>query len=86
MIDDVKHRFCQQCGRFHNLADFDGDKRSCRARLVKHNARRRKKVYDVAFFQPQPKRFQPDTSHVAEAPPQPGLDRALLQVLQVCGA
>ena len=25
--DGVQQRFCQQCGRFHLLADFDGDKR-----------------------------------------------------------
>lgn len=36
------HRFCQQCGKFQPLEDFDGDKRSCRARLDKHNARRRR--------------------------------------------
>lgn len=36
-------RFCQQCGRFHDIGEFDGDKRSCRARLQRHNARRRKK-------------------------------------------
>jgi ankyrin repeat protein len=41
--EGVKQRFCQQCGRFHDLASFDGDKRSCRARLQRHNARRRKK-------------------------------------------
>ena len=38
-----RQRFCQQCGRFHDLTSFDGDKRSCRARLQRHNARRRKK-------------------------------------------
>lgn len=32
----------QQCGKFQLLEDFDGDKRSCRARLEKHNARRRR--------------------------------------------
>ncbi|KAK9819901.1 hypothetical protein WJX72_003783 [[Myrmecia] bisecta] len=37
-------RFCQQCGRFHDLGEFDADKRSCRARLQRHNARRRKKA------------------------------------------
>lgn len=37
-------RFCQQCGRFHLLSDFDGGKRSCRVRLAKHNLRRRKKA------------------------------------------
>ena len=39
-----RQRFCQQCGRFHELSEFDGDKRSCRARLQRHNARRRKKT------------------------------------------
>lgn len=41
--EGARHRFCQQCGRFHDLGEFDGDKRSCRARLQRHNARRRKK-------------------------------------------
>jgi hypothetical protein len=41
-----RQRFCQQCGRFHDLTSFDGDKRSCRARLQRHNARRRKKTAD----------------------------------------
>ncbi|GMH40654.1 hypothetical protein BSKO_08558 [Bryopsis sp. KO-2023] len=40
--DAVQQRFCQQCGRFHVLSEFDGVKRSCRARLERHNARRRK--------------------------------------------
>ena len=34
-------RFCQQCGRFHGLEEFEGAKRSCRARLERHNRRRR---------------------------------------------
>jgi len=25
--DGIPQRFCQQCGRFHELAEFDGDKR-----------------------------------------------------------
>ena len=29
----VQVRFCQQCGRFQPLSEFDGDKRSCRVRL-----------------------------------------------------
>ena len=41
--EGARQRFCQQCGRFHDLGEFDGDKRSCRARLQRHNARRRKK-------------------------------------------
>lgn len=40
--DGIQQRFCQQCGKFHPVEDFDGDKRSCRERLDKHNARRRR--------------------------------------------
>ncbi|GAQ92321.1 hypothetical protein KFL_009790030 [Klebsormidium nitens] len=36
-------RFCQQCSRFHPVAEFDEGKRSCRRRLLGHNKRRRKK-------------------------------------------
>jgi hypothetical protein len=43
--DGVHQRFCQQCGRFHPLQDFDGAKRSCRARWV--------------LGQPMPKLFMP---------------------------
>jgi hypothetical protein len=35
-------RFCQQCGKFQAAGEFDGEKRSCRERLDKHNARRRR--------------------------------------------
>ncbi|KAK3138795.1 hypothetical protein QOZ80_5AG0373510 [Eleusine coracana subsp. coracana] len=36
-------RYCQQCGKFHILLDFDEDKRSCRRKLERHNKRRRRK-------------------------------------------
>jgi hypothetical protein len=35
----LKQRFCQRCGRCHELDAFDGSKRSCIAQLAKHNAR-----------------------------------------------
>lgn len=35
-------RFCQQCGRFQPLAEFDGAKRSCRKKLLQHNAQRKR--------------------------------------------
>ncbi|XP_068653418.1 squamosa promoter-binding-like protein 8 [Aristolochia californica] len=38
----LEQRFCQQCSRFHVLAEFDEVKRSCRKRLADHNRRRRK--------------------------------------------
>lgn len=42
--DGHKMRFCQQCGKFQNLENFDRDKRSCRERLRRHNERRRKRA------------------------------------------
>ncbi|KAL4451581.1 hypothetical protein ABPG75_007243 [Micractinium tetrahymenae] len=42
LVDGIPQRFCQQCGRFHELREFDSDKRNCRARLQQHNSRRRK--------------------------------------------
>jgi hypothetical protein len=35
---DVEQRFCQQCGRFEPLSQFDGDKRSCRMGLQRRRA------------------------------------------------
>jgi hypothetical protein len=34
----VQQRFCQQCGRFQPLSQFDGDKRSCRMGLQRRRA------------------------------------------------
>jgi len=42
IVDGEEQRFCQQCGRFHPIGNFDGEKRNCRHRLEKHNRRRRK--------------------------------------------
>lgn len=42
LVGKQMQRFCQQCSRFHPLADFDEGKRSCRSRLAGHNRRRRK--------------------------------------------
>ncbi|KAK7245729.1 hypothetical protein RIF29_40578 [Crotalaria pallida] len=39
-------RYCQQCGKFHILSDFDEGKRSCRRKLERHNKRRRRKPAD----------------------------------------
>ncbi|GAB4860900.1 hypothetical protein Ancab_036061 [Ancistrocladus abbreviatus] len=42
IVNGMEQRFCQQCSRFHLLAEFDDGKRSCRKRLASHNERRRK--------------------------------------------
>ncbi|KAF8073217.1 Cyp4v2 [Scenedesmus sp. PABB004] len=36
-------RFCQKCGRWQGLDEFDGTKRSCRTSLAQHNAARRER-------------------------------------------
>ncbi|KAF8007988.1 hypothetical protein BT93_K1856 [Corymbia citriodora subsp. variegata] len=42
VVAGLHQRFCQQCSRFHELSEFDDNKRSCRKRLAGHNERRRK--------------------------------------------
>lgn len=46
IVEDQHIRFCQQCGRFQLLSEFDGDKRSCRRKLAQHNVRRRRQERD----------------------------------------
>ncbi|MED6197795.1 hypothetical protein PIB30_060046 [Stylosanthes scabra] len=46
IVNGIEQRFCQQCSRFHLLAEFDDGKRSCRRRLAGHNERRRKPQFD----------------------------------------
>ncbi|KAF8401584.1 hypothetical protein HHK36_012529 [Tetracentron sinense] len=46
LIDGQCKRYCQQCGKFHILLDFDEGKRSCRRKLERHNNRRRRKAID----------------------------------------
>ncbi|KAI3469465.1 hypothetical protein Pfo_026128 [Paulownia fortunei] len=41
-LDGESKRYCQQCGKFHLLSDFDEGKRSCRMKLEQHNRLRRK--------------------------------------------
>uniref|UniRef100_A0A0D9XSA5 SBP-type domain-containing protein n=1 Tax=Leersia perrieri TaxID=77586 RepID=A0A0D9XSA5_9ORYZ len=55
VVAGQEQRFCQQCSRFHNLAEFDDGKKSCRKRLDGHNRRRRKPQHDVL----NPRSFMP---------------------------
>uniref|UniRef100_A0A0A9GRP4 SBP-type domain-containing protein n=1 Tax=Arundo donax TaxID=35708 RepID=A0A0A9GRP4_ARUDO len=50
VVAGLERRFCQQCSRFHGLAEFDQNKRSCRRCLTHHNARRRKPQADTISF------------------------------------
>nr|QTM66375.1 squamosa promoter-binding-like protein SPL5 [Osmanthus fragrans] len=43
VLDGESKRYCQQCGKFHTLSDFDEGKRSCRRKLEHHNRRRRRR-------------------------------------------
>lgn len=47
IVNGIRQRFCQQCSRFHILAEFDEGKRSCRKRLAGHNERRRKPQFNT---------------------------------------
>lgn len=42
IINGDECRFCQLCGKFQPLCDFDGTRRSCRTKLARHNERRQK--------------------------------------------
>ncbi|XP_054809792.1 squamosa promoter-binding-like protein 6 [Prosopis cineraria] len=53
IVNGIEQRFCQQCSRFHLLAEFDDGKRSCRRRLAGHNERRRKPQFDYISSKPQ---------------------------------
>ncbi|XP_072984031.1 squamosa promoter-binding-like protein 9 isoform X2 [Typha latifolia] len=46
VLDGEHKRYCQQCGKFHILPDFDEGKRSCRRKLERHNKRRRRRPAD----------------------------------------
>ncbi|KAL0376509.1 UNVERIFIED_CONTAM: Squamosa promoter-binding-like protein 7 [Sesamum calycinum] len=46
VLDGESKRYCQQCGKFHLLSDFDEGKRSCRRKLERHNNRRRRRPSD----------------------------------------
>ncbi|GLT45822.1 hypothetical protein SLA2020_196260 [Shorea laevis] len=41
IVDGTEQRFCQQCGRFHELLEFDEGLRSCRKSLAWQNVRYR---------------------------------------------
>ncbi|KAL5828601.1 hypothetical protein ACOSQ3_018069 [Xanthoceras sorbifolium] len=52
VVNGNEQRFCQQCSRFHLLAEFDDSKRSCRRRLSGHNERRRKPQFNILSGKP----------------------------------
>lgn len=52
VVDGVHVRFCQQCGKFQELSDFDGGRKTCRARLQVHNQLRRRQSCDSKEYRP----------------------------------
>ncbi|KAG2450568.1 hypothetical protein HYH02_005069 [Chlamydomonas schloesseri] len=44
LVNGTISRFCQQCGKWQAVAEFEGSKKSCIATLERHNARHRAKV------------------------------------------
>ncbi|XP_054805595.1 squamosa promoter-binding-like protein 7 [Prosopis cineraria] len=53
ILDGDAKRYCQQCGKFHILPDFDEGKRSCRRKLERHNNRRRRKPTETRAAEDQ---------------------------------
>ncbi|KAL5543314.1 hypothetical protein UlMin_007098 [Ulmus minor] len=72
IVNGIEQRFCQQCSRFHLLAEFDDGKRSCRKRLAGHNERRRKpqvgihSVRNGRMLQAYGSRYQGTTSFICQ--------------------
>ncbi|KAG2440884.1 hypothetical protein HXX76_003738 [Chlamydomonas incerta] len=44
LVNGTISRFCQQCGKWQAVTEFEGSKKSCIATLERHNARHRAKV------------------------------------------
>lgn len=42
LIAGELHRWCQKCGKFHPLTQFEGVKRSCRVSLERHNEKQKR--------------------------------------------
>ncbi|GMY11109.1 squamosa promoter-binding protein 1-like [Fagus crenata] len=47
LVSGIRQRFCQQCSKFHEISQFDDNKKSCREKLAGHNERRRKTHSDL---------------------------------------
>nr|WPD49292.1 SPL-like protein 7 [Agave tequilana] len=62
VIDGEDRRYCQQCGKFHTLPDFDEGKRSCRRKLERHNRKRRRRPIDLVSIEEKEKGPQADLS------------------------
>lgn len=78
MIEGIDCRFCQLCGKFQPLCDFDGAKRSCRAKLARHNERRQKckdeEIILDAYTEPSQRRRASDQA-ARQDPQRPGQGR-----------
>ncbi|KAL5201393.1 hypothetical protein ABZP36_035747 [Zizania latifolia] len=73
IVAGLEQRFCQQCSRFHRLAEFDQGKRSCRRRLAGHNERRRRQPHG-----PLSSRYGRLAASFHEEPGPPGRFRSFL--------
>ncbi|XP_020269970.1 squamosa promoter-binding-like protein 10 isoform X1 [Asparagus officinalis] len=72
----LQQRFCQQCSRFHVLAEFDESKRSCRKRLADHNRRRRKPHNKNSNNPSSATDSSSDKAKLSTAPPMPSRDHS----------
>eukprot|EP00798_Chlamydomonas_sp_ICE-L_P025174 gene25174-10808_t len=60
LVNGVTSRFCQQCGRFHELHEFDETRKSCRSKLMSHNVRRRVSLVNGGKSSGTPSKTKPE--------------------------
>ncbi|KAF9617070.1 hypothetical protein IFM89_033175 [Coptis chinensis] len=49
VVAGLESRFCQQCSRFHDMMEFDENKRSCRRRLSLYARHRKSQPEGIQF-------------------------------------
>lgn len=65
-------RFCQKCAKLEPLSAFDGDYRSCRVTLERHNLRRRLRNAEKGKPLKSPRRVSPEKIEIDEIKPNSG--------------
>ncbi|GAB4813349.1 hypothetical protein N2152v2_000395 [Parachlorella kessleri] len=68
VLDGQSMRWCQQCGRFQPLGDFDGTRKTCRTVLKQHNLRRQRRNTDFGGGHPAAQRRSPSASTATNHP------------------
>lgn len=71
MLEGREQRFCQQCGRFQGIGEFEGSKKSCRRKLKRHNERRRVEYVREGSREPESEMEESEEAGEPEEEPAP---------------